>query len=149
MLGWPTVLCLGIHDDQVTSSHPPNGEDLDLTELGGQIAWVEPELMERVVGGWVSGIVGWVKRWKVAAFFKERSGSFFWGELTANKGGEEWLAQNILLNLFLFNDDVLIIDCRFICVDAYIYRILDLFKDMMQLILDTSLFTEKVQLSWM
>ena len=27
------------------------GEDLDLMELGGQIAWVEPELMERVVGG--------------------------------------------------------------------------------------------------
>lgn len=33
-------------------SRHPREEDLDLTELGGQIAWVEPELMERVVGGW-------------------------------------------------------------------------------------------------
>ena len=48
----------------------------------------------------------------------------------------------------LFNDDMLINNVLwFSCAYAYIYRHLDLCKDMMQLILDTSLFTEKVQLS--
>lgn len=61
-------------------SRHPREEDLDLTELGGQIAWVEPELMERVVGGWVGGIVGWVKQ---GAFLKKDKG--VWG-LNENKG---------------------------------------------------------------
>ena len=48
-------------------------------ELGGQIAWVEPELMERVVGGEQTGGVS----------NKDKG---VWGKLNENKGGEEWLA---------------------------------------------------------